>query len=411
MSHSFDIVVVGGGLAGACTAALLARHGGIAPERIALLSDEWPPLPAPGEGAQLRVVAISRASERVLRAAAAWPLLDPARLCAYERMRVWHETSAPSGASALSFDAADIGEPNLGFIAENGALVRACQDSFAAAGGSRIDSMLESASFEPEQARLRCADGRELTTRLIVGADGAQSVVRASAGLNARTLDYRQLAIVATVSSSRSHESTAWQRFLRTGPLALLPLFDGHSSIVWSVDQALARQLLDLPEGLFGQRLTDASDEVLGSIALASQRISFALRSVASSSYVAARCVLVGDAAHVIHPLAGQGANLGLLDAAALCQVLADATHEREDVGALRALRRYEQQRRTHNMLMDAAMSALRSGFAAPAGPGALLINTALGAVNRSGTLKRLFARQALGSTGELPRYARSHFS
>jgi 2-polyprenylphenol 6-hydroxylase len=355
----------------------------------------------------LRVVAISRASERVLRAAGAWPRLDEARLCAYERVRVWHETSPPTGAGALCFDAADIGEPNLGFIAENNAVMRACQESFVAAGGCRIESTLDRVKLDSSQASLQCANGLELTARLVVGADGAQSVVRVSAGLSERTLDYRQFAIVAKVSTSGSHEHTAWQRFLRTGPLALLPLFDGHTSIVWSVDQVPARELLDLPDDQFNIRLTAASDEALGDMKLVSRRASFPLRSLAASSYVATRCALIGDAAHVIHPLAGQGANLALLDAAALCESVADALTEREDPGSPRALRRYERRRRTHNLLMDAAMSAFRVGFATAAGPGALLVNSALGAVNRSAMLKRMFARRALGTSGELPRYAR----
>jgi len=407
VSNQFDIVVVGGGLAGACTAALLVRHAGVAPERVALLSNDAPQPCHPNDPAELRVVAISRASERVLRAAAAWPLINQSRLCAYERVRVWHETSPPEGDSSLCFEAADIGEPNLGFIAENGALMHACQRSFAASGGMRIDSVLAELDFSADRATLRCANGQQLSARLVIGADGAQSLVRARSGLDVRTLDYQQLAIVATVRTDQPHENTAWQRFLRTGPLALLPLFNGHSSLVWSMDRAPAQQLCDIPDAQFNERLTAASDEVLGATTLVSERVSFPLRSMAVQSYVAARCALVGDAAHVIHPLAGQGANLGLLDAAALCEAVAQAYEQREDPGALRLLRHYEQQRRTHNVLMDTAMSAFKSGFSVSVGPGAWLINRALGAVNRSAVLKRAFARQALGTVGELPRLAR----
>jgi 2-octaprenylphenol hydroxylase len=412
MTPGYDVVVVGAGLAGACAAALLVRHAGIEPQRIALLGNA--PGAAPGARdapPELRVVAISRASERVLRAADAWPRLDQARLCAYERMKVWQHSGAADADGSLCFDAADIGEPNLGYIAENDALLRACVDSFSAAGGTLISGQLAAAVISAEGARLECADGRGMTARLVVGADGAQSLVRACAGLTVRTHDYRQLAIVATVRTARAHENTAWQRFLRTGPLAFLPLFDGSSSIVWSIDDAEAAVLRDCIAGEFNRRLEAAIDGVLGATTLASQRVSFALRSVAAQSYIAPRCALIGDAAHVIHPLAGQGANLGLLDAAALCEAVAGAKAQREDPGALRVLRGYEQQRRTHNLFMDAAMSAFHRGFGAARGPAAWLINRGLSVVNRSGALKRAFARQALGTAGELPRLARARIA
>jgi 2-octaprenylphenol hydroxylase len=408
MRADYDIAVVGGGLAGACAAALLVRHGGIEPQRIALLAGELPAATAADAPPDLRVVAISRASERVLRACDAWPRINPARMCAYERMRVWHESSVATGDAALRFDAADIGEPNLGFIAENSALLRACIDSFREAGGALITGQLARVSSGAEVAQLECSDGSGMAARLVVGADGAQSLVRECAGLALRTRDYRQLAIVATVRTGRAHENTAWQRFLRTGPLAFLPLFDGGSSIVWSVDEALAPELRDGSDVQFNQRLEAASDGVLGATTLVSERLSFPLRSMAAKSYVAPRCALIGDAAHVIHPLAGQGANLGLLDAAALCEAVAAATAQREDPGALRVLRGYEQQRRTHNLFMDAAMSALHRGFGVTRGPAAWLLNRGLAMVNRSGTLKRAFARQALGTAGALPRFARA---
>jgi 2-octaprenylphenol hydroxylase len=406
MSERFEVAVVGGGLAGACAAALLTRHAGIAASRIALLAPQLPSAAVPGAPPELRVAAISRASERVLRAAAAWQHLDAARLCAYERMCVWHESAAPDGAAALRFDAADVGEPNLGYIAEISALTRACIDSFVDAGGRLIHAPLEHLVIDLDAARLQCA-GELVECRLVVGADGVHSAVREGAGLSVRAHDYRQVAIVATVETQRPHEYTAWQRFIRTGPLALLPLFDGRSSIVWSLDLAAAEGLRECDEPQFNTRLDAASALALGATRLVSERMSFPLHSVSAHSYVSARCALIGDAAHVIHPLAGQGANLGLLDAAALCEAIAAAPALREDVGALRVLRRYEQQRRTHNLAMDAAMSLFQSGFAAARGPGAWLVNRGLSLVNRSGVLKRAFARQALGTAGELPRLAR----
>jgi 2-polyprenylphenol 6-hydroxylase len=406
VSAPFEVIVVGAGLAGACTAALLARQTRLDPARIALLASELPTAPRPAAAPELRVAAISRASERVLRAAGAWQRLDAARLTPYERMRVWHHSEPPDGAAALRFDAADLGEPNLGTIAEMSALTQACIESFCDSGGALLSGALQRLSIDQQVAQLLVND-RVLEARLVVGADGAQSLVRASTGLRVRMRDYRQLAIVATVSSQRPHAFTAWQRFLDTGPLALLPLFDGSSSIVWSLDTTMAQELLACEPHEFERRLDAASALVLGATRLSSARASFPLRSLAAHSYVASRCALIGDAAHVIHPLAGQGANLGLLDAAALCEAVAAAPALREDPGALRLLRGYEQQRRTHNMAMDAAMSLFESGFAQARGPLGWLVNRGLSAVNRSVAIKRAFARQALGLSGELPKLAR----
>ncbi len=322
-------------------------------------------------------------------------------------MRVWQEGEVADGPAALCFDAASVGEPDLGHIVENGALQAACVASWVDAGGVWIGGSV--ARLQPGDAwmRMTLRDGGTVASRLVVGADGAQSLLRSQAHIDVRVHDYRQSAIVATVRTGNSHQATAWQRFLTTGPLALLPLADGCCSIVWSVDQGGVEALLRCSAEEFNGRLATASERVLGSTTLVSERLAVPLRSLAADSYIAPRLALIGDAAHVIHPLAGQGANLGILDAAALCQSVAAAVAARDDPGALACLRRYEQQRRTHNLTTDTAMSVLRAAFAQRGAVPAWLVRRGMRLVNGSNALKRLLAREALGLSGELPALAR----
>ncbi|MCC7462150.1 MAG: FAD-dependent monooxygenase [Gammaproteobacteria bacterium] len=407
MSAGYEVIVAGGGPVGATLAALLQHRGGLAAGRVALLEPAVPAAAIAGADPQLRVAAISRAGERVLRAAGVWQQLDGARLCAYERMRIWHESSSPWGRGVLEFRAAELAEPDLGHIIENQSLQAAAMAALRESGGVHVAAALERFDVQADGVRVQ-AGGERLDARLLVGADGARSAVRAGLGLEPRLRAYGQRAIVATVATAEPHAATAWQRFLGSGPLALLPLFDGRCSIVWSADDALADELLALDAAAFARRLTLASDGVLGEVRLASRRLAFPLRSLALREYVRPRCALVGDAAHVIHPLAGQGMNLGLLDAAALCEAVAIAGAQREDPGAMRILRGYQQARRTHNLATDAAMSLFNAGLSQPEGVGGWLAGLVLGGVNRSGLARRFFMQQALGLSGELPALART---
>jgi 2-octaprenylphenol hydroxylase len=393
---------------GACAAALLLRGSSenIAPLRVCVLEPNRPQPPLQGSALESRVVAVSRASEHILKSASAWDRVLGPRVGAYERMRIWHESVAPSSSGALVFDAAEVGEPNLGYIVENRLLQAALLDEVAHLGGRIEPAGLLGLHIGPEFVTVETSTG-PLSARLVIGADGAKSAVRQLVGLTADIADFNETAIVATVATERSHEKTAWQRFMRNGTLAFLPLADGASSIVWSADNDVATALVGMSAAEFATELDRASDLALGSTRLLSDRVAFPLQRLAAHRYVVHRCALIGDAAHVVHPLAGQGVNLGLLDAAALAELILTARREREDPGALRVLRRYERWRKSEVAFMSTAISAFDRFLAHGSGPISRLAQRGLGLVNRSQEVKRFFVSRALGVTGELPRAAR----
>lgn len=421
LQPDFDVLVVGGGAVGATFAALLPRVTNIPAGRIAVLDPQLPAeLVKPGaaaaaqavdDAAGLRVSAISRASERILRRAAAWPAIDASGPCAYERMHVWPHDGVARGSGALSFDAASLHEPDLGHIVENRRLQAAALAACAAAGARLIAASVTALEFETAAVRVWLAGGGApamLRARLVVGADGARSQVRRLAALDARIEDYDQLGVVARVRPERSHEATAWQRFLGHGTLALLPLASGECSIVWSLPRSAALRLLEVTPAQFERELTAASDGVLGSLQLTSERLAPPLQRLLAPHYAVERVALIGDAAHVVHPLAGQGVNLGLLDAAALAEVLGGACDEGEDVGALRVLRRYERWRKGENEAMSTAFDAFNALLSTGRGTLAGVARRGLGWVERSEIAKRFFLERALGTTGDLPAAARA---
>jgi len=407
MSIDYDVAVVGAGPIGLAAAILIARQSGISPARVAVFDRRLPEsLGATPPPVDLRVFALSRASEKILRAADAWNDIAATRAEAFERMHVWHADVPPHGGDALVFDAAELGERNLGVIAENAVLQSALAGAARRAGITLVTGEIGALEQERDAVVLTAGE-RRVRVRLVIGADGAQSRVRELAGLGAARADYGQTAVVATVSTARPHEHTAWQRFLGDGTLAFLPLKDAHSSIVWSVPTARAERLLSIAPEAFERELESDFDGALGKVKLASERLKFPLWRLSADAYVTARVALVGDAAHVVHPLAGQGANLGLLDAAALADVLAEGIRSREDPGAERILRRYERWRRAENDLMSAAIDAFDRLLARGTGRIAAIAQRGMPLVGRSTLAKRMFIERAMGLTGELPSAAR----
>jgi 2-octaprenylphenol hydroxylase len=408
MNADYEVAVVGAGPIGLTAALLLTKRAGIASSRIAVVDRRIPDAAAdPGSlPVDLRVFALSRASEKILRAADAWAEVARVRSSAYERMQVWHADVPPHGGDALVFDAAEIGERNLGVIAENNVMQAALLSAARRAGIVLLQGELEALQHDHDVVVLRTS-GASIRARLVIGADGAQSRVRELAGLFARRTDYGQVAIVAMVSTARPHQHTAWQRFLGDGTLAFLPLADGHSSIVWSLPTARAEKMLAAAPAQFERELEQDFDSALGAVRLASDRLKFPLWRLSAENYVSSRIALVGDAAHVVHPLAGQGANLGLLDAAALADVLAAGITGGEDPGAERILRRYERWRRSENELMSAAIDAFDRLLARGSGRVAQLAQRGIPWVGRSAIAKRAFIERAMGLVGELPAAAR----
>jgi 2-octaprenylphenol hydroxylase len=403
MSQDFDVVIAGGGLVGSALALMLAEVARVPAARIALLEPHPSSPPAPGSPIGLRVSNISPVNRQRLTQLGAWQRLDATRIAPVQSMAIWHESIPPDSPDTLRFDAAENHAPELGVIVENLALQAALQAACRDAGMVMIEERLGGIDVQAGgvEVSLRSGGG-PLRAELLVGADGAASTVRGMLGLPAGTRDYGQRAIVGTIDVSRPHQGTAFQRFLSTGPLALLPLPGRQCSIVWSATEPLAAELLALSPQEFSARLTEASAGVLGTLELAGERGAFPLRRLNATRYVAPRAALVGDAAHVIHPLAGQGVNQGFEDAAALAVALAQRP-ARESLGAAAALRRYERERRAGNALVGGVVDGLDALFTGAPAPVSWAARTGMAVVARSAALRRLLVTQA--ATGRsLPR-------
>jgi 2-octaprenylphenol hydroxylase len=421
MSRELDVVVVGAGPTGCVMAALLLARNLAAPGRVAVVAERIsspsprrevtavPEAAAASAGIpwDLRVFALSRASQRLLELCGVWRSLPPDLVFPYERMCVWDESGTALGRGSLTFDCAELGEPDLGFIVDGQALQDRCVQAAGAAGAVLIEAAVQAVDVTERGVRIALADGRELGARLVIAADGAGSTTRELLGIATAGHTYHQDALVAHVRTAEPHRSTAWQRFLPTGPLALLPLSDGRSSIVWSTTREDSERLRALDPRGFAAAVLEASGGVLGDIELTTPVASFPIHLQYALDYVRPRAALVGDAAHAVHPLAGQGLNLGLLDCASLAEALGEAGSA-DSLGDYGPLRRYERRRKSENFIAAAALDGLERLFSS-SNPGIARLRAAgLGAVGSLSFVKRGLAKRALGIDGDVPAFVKA---
>lgn len=395
----YDVAIVGAGIAGSALAVALSGHGMsivLVEAQDLVLSD----LPQDGglHDFDPRVSALTPRSRALLEELGAWDAIANYRLCSYRHMTVWDA----QGTGEIEFDCDEVGVPALGHIVENRSITRSLLALVRAAPDITILSpvRLSACAAGESGASLELEDGAVLSADLLVAADGALSKVRDMMDFKTREWDYGHRAIVTTVQVERPHQATAWQRFLPTGPLAFLPLSgieESFCSIVWSVQEELVDELLALEEDEFCTRLERAFEGRLGRVQGCALRFAFPLRQRHALDYVQAGVALVGDAAHTIHPLAGQGINLGLQDVAVLADEICSGRERSTSPGDLALLRRYQRRRKGENMLMMAAMDGFKRLFEQEALPLRWLRNVGMRGVGRIAPLKQRLIRHAMG--------------
>lgn len=399
MKEKFDVVIVGGGMVGAAVACGL---GGTS-LKVAVVEQQMPEPFSSEQPHDLRVSALSIASKNILQAVGAWEGIFSRRFCPFRRMRVW-ETAGDT-----EFSSADIKRDELGYIVENRITQLALLEQLPRFSNIELlcPAVIKKIEYSGQSSELELSDGRCLSAKVLVAADGGQSKVRQAVGLGVTSWDYQQHALVIYVETDYSQQDITWQRFVPTGPQAFLPLTGHFGSIVWYNSPDEVMRLKKLAKEQLKTELENTFPECLGPIKNILGLASFPLKRQHAQKYVKPGVALVGDAAHMINPLAGQGVNIGLLDAAALAQVLLEADQQGQDIADLKVLNRYEKMRRFENLKMMTVMDAFYRVFSNQILPVKFFRNLGLGLAERIKPAKNKIMRMAMGLDGNLPKLAR----
>lgn len=397
-TERFDIAIVGGGMVGLTLALGLEGVGA----RVAVIEraslDDMAEASFDGRGS-----AIAAGSQRILDGTGLWELLK-------EDAEPILEIRVADGASQLflHYDHREVGEGPLGWIVENAHIRRAFAQAVALSDVIVFENTaLAEARFEARSTTLKLVDGRTVDATLAIAADGRQSALRKLAGIEAVRWSYPQTGIVCAVTHEAPHHGIAHEHFLPSGPFAILPMTRNRSSIVWTERNDLAPAILELDDDDFSAELKRRFGDFLGDVRVGPQRWAYPLSVLHARDYVAPRVAAVGDAAHAIHPIAGQGFNLGLRDVAALAEIIVDRLRLGLDPGDTEALMRYQKWRKPDNMMMIAATDSLNRLFSNDVAPVRMARDTGLALVNQLPPLKRVLMRHAMGLVGDLPRLTR----